>query len=181
MKNIGNKIEFSTEGKRISVEIFGRSTRWKESLLFGWAVAWTICGLYILAFLFGPISTEERFFLMAYLAFWAYFEYKVVYAWLWRKFGKEVLYTSDGNLFIKNDLFGKGEEKKYFLENIQNLGIINHDKSSFSWAFGNSFWVVGGEMIGFDYMGQKIVIAKQIEDADAEQLSKLLKKYFKKK
>lgn len=178
-QNIGERIVFEKKDKTLRVEISGRIERWKETVLFAWGIAWTLCGLYIMIFFFGDWTMDEKIFLLIYLAFWAFFEYKVVNTWLWRKFGKEIIMIRDGELELKNDVLGYGSAKRFFVDNIENLDPINADPKAFSTVYNRSFWIIGGESVGFEYMGQKAGFGRQLEEKDAFQLAKLIKKNLK--
>ena len=118
---------------------------------------------------------------MVYLGFWAYFEYKVVNVWLWRKFGKERIRIIGDELEIKNDVLGYGKVRRYFISNIKDFGLIQYKDSSFSTVYGRSFWVIGGESLGFDHLGENVAFGRQLETRDAEQMAKVLKRLLKKK
>jgi hypothetical protein len=133
-----------------------------------------------MVFFFQPLSLEEKLFLLVYLAFWAYFEYMAVRTWAWRKWGKEIIEVEAGELRISANLKTFGSPAKYFTQNIKNFGPIRKS-TSFSSVYFNSFWILGGESLGFDYMGKKVAFGKQLDSEKAQKLSSLLRKYFKKK
>lgn len=178
---IGERITYKTDNGQLEVSISGKIPKWQETLLFGWAIAWSLCGLFILQYLFGDWPKEQKLFLVAYLAFWAYFEYKAVYAWLWRKYGFESITIKNGDLFLKNDLLGRGKVTKYFTQNIKDFGFLNTNPKSFGSVYFNSFWMVGGETIGFKHLSQKVTLGRQLNEKDAAKLIGVLRKHFKKK
>jgi hypothetical protein len=179
MSKIGERIDFRKDGKELYIEISGRIKRWQESVLFGWLVLWTLCGVYIAIFIFTDLSMDEKVFLLVYLSFWAFFEYKAAQAWLWRKWGKERIKIVDGVLEIKNDIRGYGTVKRYFVQNIKEFGKINTDRKSFGAIYFNSFWMVGGETIGFKHLGQKVALGRQLKDDETMSLVRLMKKSLK--
>lgn len=178
---IGERVSYTVDQGRVEMKITGKIKKWQETLLLTWLVAWTLCGFYILMYLFGDWTLDQKFFLVAYLVFWAYFEYKAAHAWLWRRFGFEQIIVSEGNLTIKNNILGRGKLNKYFTQNIKEFGWISLEEGSFNSVYFKSFWLVGGESIGFKYMGQKIGLGRQLPKSDAAKAIGILKKYFKKK
>lgn len=178
---IGERITYWNDEGQFYLEISGKIEKWKETLLFVWGIAWSFCGIYIIMFFFGEGPKDEKVFLTVYLAFWAYFEYKVINIWLWRKFGKERIRVTQDALEIKNDVLGYGVVKRYFKDNIKDFGIIQYKASSFNTVYGKSFWVIGGEGVGFDHLGSKVAFGRQIEEKESLQVEKLLKKHLKKK
>lgn len=180
-QKIGDRISYTIDAGNVDVKISGKIPKWQETLLFVWVVAWSLCGVFIVQYLFGDWPREQKLFLTVYLAFWAFFEYKAVQAYLWRKFGFESIQLSQGELFIKNDVMGRGKQTKYFTENIKEFGWINADSKSFGSVYFSSFWMVGGETIGFKHLGQKVAFGRQLDEREAAKLIGVLRKYFKKK
>lgn len=70
---------------RTSVVITARLTKGKETLLVTWALAWFLCGAYLLYARLQLVSGHPiRKSLLAFLAFWAYYMVVVGKAVLWR-------------------------------------------------------------------------------------------------
>ena len=178
---MSDRIEIKKDGNGIIICISGKMKKWHESVLFGWLAAWSFCGIYIMFFFLQPLSFDEKIFLLAYLAFWAYFEYMAARAWIWRKKGVETIKLNDGNLSMDNNLPTFGGHKSYFIENIKNLGFIEKKKNSFSSSYFSSFWIIGGETISFEYFGKLVALGKQIEQEDAQQVLTVLRKFLKRK
>ena len=154
----------------ITIVIRKQIEKWKESLLVAWVTAWTLCGLgFIYQF---PLVKDQQMKLMfiVLLAFWLYYEFKIGRAMLWRLYGKELIRVEDGKLIIKNAIKSYGKANEYFIENISELGIIKHQENSFGWQMEQSFWSLGGEMVGFVYGGKAIRLGKQISEKEAKQI-----------
>jgi len=177
---IGERINYKTEAGNLEVSISGKIPKWQESLLFFWVLAWSLCGIFIVQYLFGDWPRDQKLFLVVYLAFWAFFEYKAVHAWLWRKFGFESIIVKDGQLFLKNNILDKGKTIKYFTQNIKDFGWLSSNPKSFGNVYFKSFWLVGGETIGFVHFGQKVTFGMQLEEREAAKLIGLIRKHFKK-
>jgi len=181
LKQMSERVEIKKDGNGIVIFISGKMKKWHESLLFGWLVIWALCGFYVMAFLFQELSFEEKMFLLAYLAFWGYFEYMAARAWIWRKKGMEILKLGDGNLHMQNNLPTFGSPKSYFLENIKNLGIIQREENSFSSSYFSSFWIIGGETISFEYFDKTVILGKQLSREDSQKVLTALRKFLKRK
>ncbi|UTW60807.1 hypothetical protein KFE98_12305 [bacterium SCSIO 12741] len=181
-ETIGERISVVRERQFLEVLISGKGKVWQESVLFAWVLMWTLIGIYIISYMFMVDMTgEQRIFFLGYLVFWGYFEYTWGRAWFWKKFGVERIRISDGHLEIKNDVRGYGKVKRYFLENIHDLGVINQNEKSFSAVYFRSFWTVGGETVGFEYMGQKVILGRQLPAEEARRVASLIRKYLKRK
>ena len=178
---IGERIEFWKEKSNVTVHISGKVKGWQESLLFAWLIMWSLCGLYIAFYFFQAKVTEEKIFLFVYLIFWGYFEYIVGKTWFWRKWGKEVIKIHEGNLEITNQIRKSGNTERYFTQNISELGLVKNTNLSFVAVYFNSFWIRGGEVLSFKYMGKEIRFGRQLSEEEAKRLLTVLRKYFKKK
>lgn len=161
---------------RLSIVISGKVEPWKEALLFAWVFAWTACGIYFVYTFLNATDRDMKLSLMVMLAFWAYFEMRIGKALLWRKFGRELIRIKDGALSIKNDIKGYGKAQTHFVQNIENLELIDLDGSSFKWQMTSSFWVVGAQKLTFRSMGKNYLFGKGLDDIEARELLKILKK-----
>ena len=98
---------------------------------------------------------------------------------MWRKFGMEKIKLRDNKLFYKRDVAGRGKIKVFEYDFIKDFRIIDKKENSFIEILNNSYWVVGGERLAFDYYGKEIKLALQVNDGEAEGLYKLLKQKIK--
>lgn len=176
MEYLSERVSVERDGDRTSVVVSARLPKAKETLLVAWFVAWLVCGAYILyARTQIPAGEPVRQYILAFLAFWAYFAFKVGRAVLWRLKGFELWRVKDGSLTIKDSLFGYGKANTYFVQNIQKLGLIAVDERSWKWQMNESFWVVGGERLGFEHLGKKVVFGKGMTEEEARRVVPLLK------
>lgn len=180
MKNLGEKVKFSEAAKSGLVEIKTRLPKWQETVLLAWVVAWTFCGLVVIGSFFGDYSRDVKLMLIAYIVFWIYFEYKAVYAFLWKKMGKEFILIDEDGIRYKRDLNGYGNSRSYFKENIKQFIPVDLKDRSFAKSYFNSFWMVGNETIRFEYLGKVIGIGLGLEDTERDEVIKFLK-YQRKK
>ena len=88
--------------------------------------------------------------------------------------------VKDGQLFLKNNILDKGKTIKYFTQNIKDFGWLSSNPKSFGNVYFKSFWLVGGETIGFVHLGQKVTFGMQLEEREAAKLIGLIRKHFKK-
>lgn len=176
MEYLSERVSVDRRDDRVSVVISARVPRGKEALLVAWSLAWLLCGLYVLYERTRiPAGEPLRQFLLAFLAFWAYFLLMIGRATLWRLKGFELWRIKDGTLTIKDSLFGFGKAHHYFVDNIQKLGMLTMDRSSWKWQWNESPWVIGGERLGFEHAGRKVVFGKNLTDEEARRLVPVLK------
>ena len=95
---------------------------------------------------------------------------------MWRKFGVEKIKLQDGKLYYKRDVSGKGKIQIFEFDFIKNIRTIESKENSFIENVNNSYWVIAGEKIVFDYYGKEIKIGIQLEKADADELLKVITK-----
>ncbi len=98
---------------------------------------------------------------------------------LWRLKGFELWRLKEGSLTIKDSIIGYGRANEYFVENIQRFGLIPVDETSWKWQLNDSFWVMGGERMGFEHMGKKVVMGKGLTIEEAQRLAPVLDRALK--
>jgi len=81
------RIQINPNGEDTEIIISGKIPQNQFVMLSAWVVAWSVSGIYVLIQLFGDLPQETKTFMMVWLAFWFYFEYKIGSACLWRKHG----------------------------------------------------------------------------------------------
>ncbi len=158
----------------ISVVVGNRLPRRQLVLLLGWLAAWTFCGAAFAYELAQDLNKEMRLTLAIMLAFWLYFEVRILRVVLWRTKGFELWRLQDGELTIKDSLFRFGKANRYFVANIQRFGLLNIDKDSWKWQMSDSFWTRGAEQLGFEYQGKKVAFGRGLTEAEAKALAREL-------
>jgi hypothetical protein len=177
MEYIGKRISIKKkENHEWSIVILSSIDKTKNRLLFAWLFAWTVSGIIVLTQYFVIIDQQTKIALIVWLGFWAYFEYKIFKAFMWRKFGVEKIKLQDGKLYYKRDVSGKGKIQIFEFDFIKNIRTIESKENSFLENINNSYWVIAGEKIAFDYYGKEIKIGIQLEKADADELLKVITK-----
>lgn len=88
------------------------------------------------------MSEEEKLLMAVWMAFWAYFEYKIGNAYLWRKNGKEQISFDQNNIEYKRIIGKKITAKSFVIDNISDITIYEFGKNNFSDSFQNSYWVI---------------------------------------
>ncbi len=176
MEYLSDRVSVERSNASISVVISARPSRSKETVLVIWTLAWLLCGAYIIHARSELAAGDPlRQYLLAFLAFWAYFLLKIGRATLWRLKGFELWRIKEGTLTVKDSLFGYGRATDYFVDNIRKLGMIDIDPRSWKGQWNDSVWVIGGERLGFEHLGRKVVFGKGLTEEEARQLIVILK------
>ncbi len=179
MQKIGNRISTIEKNNVLSIVIYGQYEKWKTWLLFLWLLAWTVCGLIFLTYLFSMQDRQAKIYFMALLSFWAYFEYKIGKALMWRRSGQEKLWLKDGVFHYQRAINGKGKVYEYQIETIQDLRVEPIESLSWVEQMNNSFWVISGERLVFNAQSKQVRFGLQLQESEAKQLLKLLKNWLK--
>ncbi len=178
MKNLGEKISILEKDNVVSVVIYSTDKKWKTNLMFIWLFLWTICGVVVFANYFNLTDKNQKMIVIIYMAFWAYFEFKIAKAFMFRKFGKEKIWIKKGVLYYQRQITSRSKINEYDVELINDFRILQPDRGNFFVQMQESFWVIGGEKLCFNYGKKQIVMGIQIADEHAKKLFKLLNKYI---
>jgi hypothetical protein len=167
MKVIGERISVLKKEGLLSIVILPTTDKKKLGVMFLWLLAWTVCGVIVFANYFRIPDKDSKLFIIIYLSFWAYFEYNIVRAFIWKKFGREKLWIRDGLLYYQREINKKGKINEYNLSLVAPLTVIEINKTSFADSFHQSFWVKGGERLQFETQGKTVRLGMQLSDEEA--------------
>src|SRR5688572_15508611 len=98
MKVISPRVSILEKDNVFSLVILPTTDKRKMGLMFLWLLAWSVCGVIVFANYFQITNREAKVFIIVYLSFWAYYEFKITRAFLWKKYGKEKLWIKKGKL-----------------------------------------------------------------------------------
>ena len=145
-KWIGTRINYNDTPKECTIIVGPKRTRWKEAILFAWLLGFTLVGLYMIYMLVWGIDyldnsqiegdpdeilRNQKIYFAIVIAFWAYFEYKVLKGFLWLIGGKELIKINKDEITIKNSFLGYGKANRYFTDNVKNWSLVEHKTYSF--------------------------------------------------
>jgi hypothetical protein len=175
MKVLSNRISILKKENVLSIVILPTTDNKKLMLMFVWLLAWTVCGVLVFVNYFKLTQQDAKLFIIVYLSFWAYYEFKIMRAYLWKKWGKEKLWVQDGILHYKKEMNGKGKIAEYQVDLISDLHVVDVDQKNFSDFINQSFWIKGGERLEFTHLAKKIRFGMQISDEEARAILQDLK------
>lgn len=170
MKVIGDRVSILKKDNLLSIVILPHKDQRKLLLLFFWLMAWTVCGIIVFVNYFQIPDKNAKLFIVVYLSFWAYYEYKVIRAFMWRKSGKEKLWITDGVVHYQQEVNKRGKIQKFDYSLIQDLMLIEQKELSFSEVINNSFWIKGGERIAFSCQHKTIRFGMQLTEKEAKAI-----------
>ncbi|HRH63361.1 MAG TPA: hypothetical protein PLI68_08540 [Bacteroidia bacterium] len=173
------RVKIVQDKQNTSLEIIPENDTVKTNLLLAWLIVWTICGIIIFSQFFSNMSREEKLLMAVWMAFWAYFEYKIGNTYLWRKNGSEKIQISSDMLTYNLTISGKSIEKKFPLSSLSNLELYPFGKNNFSESLQSSYWVRGNESVFFTCDGVKIGVGFQLNLEEARQVLQCIQKKLK--
>jgi hypothetical protein len=164
-----------------SLVILPTEEKKKVNFLFLWLLAWSVSGVIVMANYFTLTQDNAKMMLIVWLAFWAYFEFKIIRVFMWKRFGKEKLWIKNGTLQYQQDINGRGKIKEFDLNLISEFSLIAITTGSIADTFSQTFWVKGGERIEFTAQSQVVKFGMQLNDEEAKKIILALHKFLKTK
>lgn len=93
----------------------------------------------------------------------------------------EYLKISDEAITYKRSIRGYGKARIFPLSEVKNVSIITKENGSFAKVLEESFWVMGGERVSFEYDEKQVRIGMQLPDKDAKEFGDWLNDLVKKR
>jgi hypothetical protein len=183
-KKVSQSDNIEVIGKRISTlkadgvssfVIIPTAANWKLHLLLAWIFVWTLSGCIVIGNYFTLTNTNIKLVVIIWLGFWAYFEFRTVKAFVFKKYGKEKIWVKGSTFNYWRDVAGRGKKLEFETDLIKDLQLIEKNKKDFFQFMNDSFWVVGTESIVFTYGAKTYRMGVQLEEADAKELLKQIK------
>ena len=163
----------------ITIKAFGDSR--KQKILLLWIVLFSLCGIAIMSQFFGDYDNETKVFFGVYVAFWLFFEFKVVYAYRWRKYGVERIIVDKENITLIKEIGKRGITQKYPLNEISNLGVFANKDSDFVKSITSSYWNINKYTLAFNYQETPIPFAIDLSPKEAKLVLKEIKRVLEEK
>lgn len=170
-----NKLSFNKTQTALEINISASISKKKYTLLWVWLLLWTLCGMIVFSQFFVNHGQQTKIFMFVWFIFWIYFEYKIVFAYMWRKGGKEIIKLNRDGISIKRDINGNGKEKFYTKESIDNFKIVDFGSKNIALHMNTSFWAIGGETLKFESNGKQVAFGMQLTELEAKEVYKQIK------
>lgn len=180
VKYISPRVSYRELPGEVTVVISATVSKSRQAALTVWLLLFGISGLLIISQIFVPGYTSyQRIGFFAFGSFWVYFIYKIGYAWFFRRKGMEFIRIQDGKMTIKRAVSTYGKSVEFLIGNIRDFSLREKNERSFSAELENSFWVLGGERLKFDYLGREIRLGIQLTEPEAKKLLQLFIRWLK--
>jgi hypothetical protein len=167
MKLLSERISIFKDNGLVSIVILASASRAKLTGMALWLLAWTACGTIVMANYRMAQNDNVRIFIGVYLAFWLYYEVRIIRTFIWKRWGKEKLWIRKGFLYYQREVNNRGTIMEFDLQRVSKLHLIELSKTSLADTLNQSFWIKGGERLEFEVAGKTIKLGMQISDEEA--------------
>lgn len=167
MKIVSERVSILKEDDLLSIVVLPDSNKKKLFLLFLWLLAWSVCGIIVFFNYFKLTESNAKLFVIVYLSFWLYFEYRIIRVFMWKRAGREKLWIKSGILYYQREVNGRGKINEYHLELIGKMKLLELNTASFSDFINQSFWIKGGERLEMPVQSRFLRVGMQLTDQEA--------------
>ena len=150
------RIKILKEDNRLEISIKAFCEPQKQKMLLVWIILFSICGVAIISQFFEDYEDNYKIIFGVYLAFWLFFEFKVIYAYRWRKYGEEKIIVENNRIFLSKLIGGKGVNQEYKLEEVKKLDFFKNDGVSFIKSMNSSYWNINKYQLAI-YLGKSVI------------------------
>ena len=177
---MNERIIIDQQASKINITIRAFKDKWKQSLLMMWIILFSLCGLAIFSQFFLDYDAQTKIFFGVYIAFWLFFEFKVIYAYRWRSHGLEYVSIEDTMLLLTKQIGKRGVTQAYKVSEIKNLRLMEDVHGYFLKSMTDSYWNINKYTLIFDVANQQVPFAIDLTKKDAQRLLKILEPYLSK-
>lgn len=174
-----NRVEIDKSDNGLLVTIKAFKDEAKQKMLLVWIILFSLCGIFILAQFFYDYDRSSKLFFAVYLAFWMFFEFKVVYAYRWRLLGVEKIKISSSEFSLTKEIGKRGITQVFELNEVGNVRLFESDEHSFIKAMNSSYWNINKYSLVFDYKNQPNPFAIDLEKNEAKKLLKEIEQFIR--
>jgi len=168
---MSNRIVIEKKNNSLEIEIKAFKDDTKQRLLLVWIALFSICGLAIFSQFFYDYDKSSKVFFAVYLAFWFFFEFKVIYAYRWRSIGLEKIILKSDQLILTKEIGKRNVTQVYEIEKVADFKLFEAPEPIFVKVLNTSYWNINKYSLSFNY--ENIIVPFAI-DLDMAQAKKIL-------
>ena len=152
----------------------------KQKVLATWILFWSFIGVYLIyELLFAAGARELKLYLLVWLAFWAYLEFKTVKAYRFRNNGMETIAVKEGKFIYVRQIGGRGLDQVFDTTWIQEIRKVDESPNSFFGFMSKSYWTLNNESLEMLYKGRSIRFGLDLNDQESQQIVGKIKSKIK--
>lgn len=175
-----NRIQINKDTERLEIVIKSFLDQKKQQLLLIWIILFSLCGLAIISQFFADYEAGDKVFFAVYVAFWIFFEFKVIYAYRWRKFGQELIIIEDNELILIKSVGKRGVTQKFVISDIKKLDFFKDENGGFINSMNKSYWNINKYHLMLLLENSKVPFGIDLEAKDAKQILNEIQNRLKK-
>ena len=176
---MSERISVIKEKDKLIITIKAFCDQQKQKMLLWWIVLFTICGIVILSQFFGNYDSGTKVFFAVYVAFWIFFEFKVVYAYRWRKYGEEQLILENGELLLIKNIGKRGVTQRIEFEEIQKVDFYSDTNNGFIKSMNDSYWNINKYNLIIKLENSVVPFAIDITNKEAKKISHEIQNFIR--
>jgi hypothetical protein len=182
MKKITNRCTYEEKDEIFHLYISPPIDEKATSQIKLWLILFSIVGLsMIIGAPFIVTNKSEFSFVMIYLAFWTYFEYKVWSAYLYRTNGREYIKFENEKMYYVKEKKGRGLTKGFYVDSMSKWRYESKSSEGFSGMINQAPWMIAGESIVFSDKQGSFSIGIQLDKIEADKIVSFINKKVLKK
>jgi len=135
-----DRISINKENNNLVITIKAYFDDKKQKLLTIWIVLFSLCGLAIFSQFFENYDNGTKVFFGVYIAFWLFFEFKVIYAYRWRKYGEEQIIIENNELSLIKTIGKRGITQRFNIDEIKKVDFFKDTNGKFVKSMNESYW-----------------------------------------
>lgn len=171
---MNSRIKIEKEEKQLIITINAFKDEGKQKVLLMWIVMFSLCGIAIFSQFFADYDNKTKIFFGVYIAFWLFFEFKVIYAYRWRKYGLEKIIVEKGELYLIKEIKKRGITQRFKINEINTLRLINDEDSEFVKSMTKSYWSINKYALGFNHKDYPVFFGIDLDLKTSKQILKEL-------
>jgi len=173
-----DRVKIKKEDKSLFITIPAFKDEGKQKMLLMWIALFSFCGAAIISQFFGNYANTTKIFFGVYVAFWFFFEFKVVYAYRWRSKGLEKAIVENDQLILIKEIGKRGISQSYALKDISTLRLFKNEDSDFVKSMTTSYWNINKYTIAFNYQDNAIPFGIDLTKKQANNIIKEISKFL---
>jgi len=146
---MSKRINFERNKKGLLIRIKAYRDSKKQKMLAFWIVMFTMCGAAIFSQFFYEYDNSTKLFFGVYIAFWMFFEFKVIYAYRWRTKGFEEIVLENDEIILSKVIGKRGVTQKYKISDVKDLKLYERNYKDFVQSMNTSYWNINKYSITF--------------------------------
>lgn len=176
---MNERIEILKEGNKLEITINSFYDKKKQNMLLVWIFLFSLCGIAIFTQFFEPYDAGTKVFFGIYVAFWLFFEFKVIYVYRWRKYGIEKVICEKEAIFLIKTIGRRGITQRINKEEIKKVDFFKDPTGKFIKSMNTSYWNISKYHLAITIENDVIPFAIDIENKDAKTIIKEISSYYR--